>query len=247
MVAVGADNLPDWRDHSLGARVRAALWLVDQVGEGNTFTKQELRDAIPDREQVDRRLRDLRPAGWIIHTYRDIEALRANELLLERIGAPVWEAAHRGVGLRKISDKVRREILERDRFRCRRCGISAGEPYPDGSGEVGRLTIGHILAHKSGGSPGADSLLTECARCNETIKHLSEAQLTREQVQDRITELRGDDKRTLLEWMHADHRDFSAVEAVWAQYRQLPATEREKVTIWAEGFYHGGRGESSGR
>lgn len=239
MTSQTINERPDWRDTSLGARTRAALWLADQVGEGGIFTKQALRDAIPDREQVDRRVRDLRPAGWIIHTYRDRASLRPNELLLEQIGQPVWEEEHRGAGLRKVSDKLRRQVFERDKFRCCRCGIGAGEEYLEGNGEIARLTLGHVLSHKSGGAATVDNLLTECARCNETVKHLSEAQLTREQVQDRITELKKDEKRALLTWMENNRRSFSPLEDIWAQYRQLPGSERDKVTIWVEGFFHG--------
>ncbi len=65
------DNVPDWRDGTLGTRVRVALWLASEVGEGGTFRKQQLRDAMPGVEQIDRRMRDLRPAGWEILTYRD--------------------------------------------------------------------------------------------------------------------------------------------------------------------------------
>lgn len=57
------ENGPDWRDEALGTRVRVALWLRDEVGEGRTFKKQALRSAIPGSEQVDRRMRDLRPSG----------------------------------------------------------------------------------------------------------------------------------------------------------------------------------------
>lgn len=51
----------DWRDGALGTRVRVALWLRDEVGVGNVFSKAALRAAITGAEQVDRRMRDLRP------------------------------------------------------------------------------------------------------------------------------------------------------------------------------------------
>ncbi|NED80912.1 hypothetical protein G3I76_12555, partial [Streptomyces sp. SID11233] len=62
-----------------GGRVRVALWLVSVVGEGNPFTKTELRTAFPDESQIDRRLRDLRDWGWVIHNSRDDESLRPEE------------------------------------------------------------------------------------------------------------------------------------------------------------------------
>ena len=40
---------PTWNDPgiSAGTMVRAALWLLDVVGEGNVFTKEEVRVAFP--------------------------------------------------------------------------------------------------------------------------------------------------------------------------------------------------------
>lgn len=223
------ENGPDWRDEALGTRVRVALWLRDEVGEGRTFKKQALRSAIPGSEQVDRRMRDLRPAGWDIKTYRDKPSLQADELYLEKIGLPIWEKEHRAAGLRQISAKTRRFVFERDGHMCRRCGVAAGEAYPGESGAHARLTLGHVNPHKSGGGAAAEDLITECARCNETVKHLTGTQMTREQVWDRIKELPVRFKKDLLLWMAADARPLTGAERAWGMYRQLPAELRDEV------------------
>lgn len=238
-LVLDGDDRPNWRNPRLGTRIRVALWLVENVGEGGTFAKQDLRDAMPGVEQIDRRMRDLRPAGWVIHTYRDRAALRPDELYLAEIGLPVWEPEHRQAGLRQVSAKTRRAVFERDRHRCRRCGIGAGEDYPDSLGGTARLTLGHINPHKSGGTATADDLITECARCNETAQHLTGVQFNEEQVRDRITALKRDEKERLLQWVRADQRNFSPLEDVWAQFRQLPGTNRERVAMWLEGYFHG--------
>ena len=230
---------PDWRDRSLGTRIRVALWLVDQVGQGGIFGKQQLRDALPGVEQVDRRMRDLRPAGWVIQTYRDRAGLRPDELFLAEIGSPVWEPEHRNAGLRQISAKTRREVLERDGHRCRRCGIGAGEAYPEDPSTVARLTLGHINPHRSGSTATAADLITECARCNETAQHLTGIQFNAEQVFDRITQLNRSEKSMLRDWMDQDRRQFSPAEEAWAQYRQLPGVERDRVKILLDGYFHG--------
>ncbi|MEV6181213.1 HNH endonuclease [Streptomyces sp. NPDC052015] len=219
----------DWRDEGLGTRVRVALWLRDEVGEGETFKKQALRAAIPGSEQVDRRMRDLRPAGWVIKTYRDKPSLKADELFLEKIGLPVWDQEHRAAGLRQISSRTRRRIYERDGHMCRRCGVAAGEAYPDEPGSRARLTLGHVNPHKSGSGAGPADLITECARCNESVGHLTGPQMTREQVWDRIKELPVRNKRELLSWMTVDSRAQSATERAWGMYRQLPAELRDGV------------------
>ena len=79
----------------LGAAKRVAIYLADEVGEGGTFHKQDLRAVIPDTEQVDRRMRDLRKCGWVIRTYKDKASLKPNELFLEKIGDKVWEDGYR--------------------------------------------------------------------------------------------------------------------------------------------------------
>lgn len=218
-----------WTNEKLGTRVRVALWLYHEVGEGNRFNKQQLRNAIPGVEQVDRRMRDLRPAGWVIRTYRDMAGLSPDELFLEKIGAHVWEPGQRSQGLRAISGKVRRQVMERDNHRCVRCGISAGEEYPDDPGSRARLTLGHITPYKYGSAARAEDLVTECARCNETAKHLTGVQFSVEQVWDQIQELPRKEKAKLLTWMAADRRSMSETELIWARYRQLSAANRETI------------------
>jgi 5-methylcytosine-specific restriction endonuclease McrA len=175
-------------------------------------------------------MRDLRPAGWIIKTYRDMASLSPDELFLEKIGAHVWEPGQRSTGLRIISGKTRRQVMERDNHRCVRCGISAGEEYPDDAGSAARLTLGHVSPHKHGSAAQLGDLVTECARCNETAKHLTGVQFSPEQVWDRIQELPKKEKSKLLSWMVADRRSMSQTEEIWARYRQLPAVHREALS-----------------
>ncbi|MFF8290347.1 HNH endonuclease [Streptomyces sp. NPDC016309] len=218
-----------WRNESLGARIRVALWLREEVGEGGTFSKARLREAIKGAEQVDRRMRDLRPAGWVISTYRDKPSLLPDQLYLEKIGLPVWEPEHRAAGLRQISAKIRRYVYERDGHMCRRCGVTAGEGYADEPGTRARLTLGHVNPHKSGSGANAEDLITECARCNETVRHLTGVQMTKEQVWDQMKELPVQGKRELLAWMKADRRPLSAAEKAWGMYRQMSAAVREEL------------------
>ncbi|MFF3556462.1 HNH endonuclease [Streptomyces tsukubensis] len=219
----------DWRNESLGARVRVALWLRDEVGEGGTFRKQEIRAVITGTEQVDRRMRDLRPAGWVIRTYRDKPSLQPDQLYLEKIGQPVWEREHRAAGLRQISAKTRRAVYERDGHMCRRCGITAGEEYTEGPRSRARLTLGHVTPYKHGGGVEAADLITECARCNETVQHLTGVQMGPEQVWDRMAALSGPNMRLLMSWIAVDRRYLGKAEEVWALYRQLPAEARDRL------------------
>lgn len=62
-----------------------------------------------------------------------------------------------GIGARSISPSLRSRILERDAFRCRRCGAG---PQDD------RLVIDHILAVALGGGSEPGNLQTLCSTCN---------------------------------------------------------------------------------
>jgi 5-methylcytosine-specific restriction endonuclease McrA len=59
---------------------------------------------------------------------------------------------------RKISAGMRAYVLERDCFRCRRCG--------NGSKDGVRLVVDHIVAVAKGGSKDHDNLQTLCFDCN---------------------------------------------------------------------------------
>lgn len=222
-------NNMDWRDQTLGARVRVALWLRDEVGVGNTFTKQRVRAAITGTEQVDRRIRDLRPAGWVIRNYRDMPSLRPDEHFLETIGSPVWEKEHRAAGLRQISPRTRQLVYQRDGHMCRRCGVAAAEAYPGEPDSHARLTLGHVRPHRSGSAAEPEDLLTECARCNETVRHLTGVQVSREQIWDQIEALPDKNRKALLAWMVHDARPVTPTDRVWGMYRQLPAVLREEL------------------
>ena len=56
-------TLPRWDDTSLtaGTMVRTALWLISEVGLGNSFTEEQHRAAFPGVAKAGRRLRYPRP------------------------------------------------------------------------------------------------------------------------------------------------------------------------------------------
>lgn len=58
---------------------------------------------------------------------------------------------------KSISNKLRFQILDRDRYTCQYCGATA----PDA-----KLQIDHIVAVKNGGTNDEDNLVTACFECN---------------------------------------------------------------------------------
>lgn len=61
---------------------------------------------------------------------------------------------------RKISDKLRYQVLKRDNFKCCACGASpAKDPLVE-------LHIDHIVPWSKGGTTTIDNLQTLCSKCN---------------------------------------------------------------------------------
>lgn len=58
---------------------------------------------------------------------------------------------------RKVSKRVRFEVLKRDGFRCRYCGTSSMESV---------LHVDHVVPHAKGGSDEPSNLIAACAACN---------------------------------------------------------------------------------
>ncbi len=218
-----------WQDSELGAAKRVANYLALEVGEGCVFEKATLRTIVPNREQVDRRMRDLRKVGWKIRTYRDMASLKPSELFLEKIGDQVWEPGYRWPK-EGISAATRRRVFERDGRRCMVCGIDFGDEFPGLPGVVARGTMGHVIPKERGGSlTDIANLRPECQLCNEAAKNLTEMPPDIDLLKRRVGQLGRADKRQLFEWMSSGRRSFSRKEDLWSQYSQLPGSAKEEI------------------
>lgn len=122
-------TLPSWTDTKYGTMKRAALWLVTVVGEGNVFTKEDVKGAFPGVSQADRRVRDLRDHGWQIDTNREDAGLGQHEQRFVKPGLPVWEPGKAAKPGTSVTQTQRRDVLARDGHLCRSCGIAPGEEY----------------------------------------------------------------------------------------------------------------------
>ncbi|GII94866.1 hypothetical protein [Sinosporangium siamense] len=218
-------TLPDWQDAKLGTMKRAALWLLHEVGIGNSFTKEQLRDAFPGVAQVDRRMRDLRDFGWRIDTNRDDATLLANEQRFVTEGDPVWEPgkATKKREAHSLTAAQRRDLLTRDGHLCRSCGVPAGHPY-SGTYETAQLDVARRTVVLRDGTESTQ-LVIECNRCRVGGRELTMDLRTVLKALERLPEL---DRRFLRAWVDAGYRDFSEVEELWASYITLPAEAREK-------------------
>ncbi|MFD4760435.1 hypothetical protein ACFWOJ_16570 [Streptomyces sp. NPDC058439] len=217
-------TLPSWRDENFGTMKRAALWLLTVVGEGNVFTKEDVKNAFPGISQADRRVRDLRDYGWKIDTHREDALLGQHEQRFVAQGQPVWEPGKATKDSSAITDTQRRKVLARDGHRCRSCGITPGQAYV-GSFETAQIDIARRKVKLPNGTSTVQPI-AECNRCRVGGRSL-EADLGA--VLEGVAKLGGLQRQTLTDWVAADEREFSAVERLWADFRTLPAESRDKV------------------
>ena len=218
------EGAPSWRDEKLGTMKRGALWLVQVVGEGNVFTKAEMRSAFPETAQIDRRIRDLRDYGWRIDTRREDPGLDQSEQRFVSRGAPVWEPGKAVKKEAPLSAVARRDILQRDGHLCRSCGISAGERF-SGSYATAHLDLARRKVALPDGSAEVQ-LVTECNRCRiggggESVDVGA--------VLEEIRALPNLELGILREWIERDRRRQSDLERLWALYRSLPGDARELI------------------
>ncbi|WP_432095974.1 hypothetical protein [Streptomyces sp. bgisy100] len=217
---------PSWQTPKMGTMKRTALWLVEVIGEGNTFTKGQLREAFPETVQIDRRVRDLRDYGWRIDTSREDLSLGMNEQRFVKQGEPVWEPgkATKSKPSNAISAARRREIFSRDGHLCRSCGIAPGQPYA-GTFEAAQLDIARREVIRPDGTTEVE-LITECNRCRVGGRGLT-ADVT--EVLNGVQHLGTIEQGILAGWIAEDRRGFSTLEKLWADYRTLPEEARAMI------------------
>jgi len=117
---------------------------------GKWVHNQELRN-LSGLNDVPRTVRLLRQEGWEIDVRGD--------------GYVKLASLEKGVarGQRKgISEKIRYQVLVRDNFRCKACGLGADNGV--------KLTIDHIRPVDWGGTNDMSNLLTLCEKCNRGKK-----------------------------------------------------------------------------
>lgn len=219
---------PAWDDPEVGgAMVRGALWLVQVVGEGNTFTKNELRDAFPGVAQVDRRIRDLRDYGWVVYSNaEDASLLREDQRFVEA-GVPVWDPQARRANSpgKRLSARERQVVLARDGYMCTLCGIAGGEPYPDNTAMTAVLSVAQCTVMRDDGSE-KQVYVTECKRCRSGE---ATATLGAGEAVTAAADLGPAELRRLVRWMDRGRRGTTELDQAWAAYLRVAREDRKQV------------------
>lgn len=203
--------------------VRTALWLLTEVGAGNCFTKEQHRSAFAGVAQADRRLRDLRDYGWVIHTNLEDASLKPSEQRFVSAGLPVWEpGVRRQREQQGLSAKERMTILAANNYQCAVCGIAGGEAYPDAPEARAVLSlarVGFVSTERMG-----ETFLPYCKRCRAGGGQLS---VDMERVLADVRALAPIDQDVLRSW--AEQGRGGELERLWSTFRRLSAADQAKI------------------
>lgn len=207
--------------------VRGALWLLQVVGEGNTFTKNELREAFPKVSQIDRRIRDLRDYQWVVYSSTEDASLLAEDQRFVQAGVPVWDpkARREAAPQKAITAKERQRILARDNYSCVLCGISGSETYPDDTVMTAVLAISRCTTLDLHGQE-TETLVTECKRCRAGGSHTP---ATVDEAIAAAAELDVSELRRLRRWVERRRRGTTPLDRAWSTYLRVDPDTRPEV------------------
>lgn len=149
----------DIRREKLSVRDKILMFFRRNIGK--RILGEELRYIAKDRSEWARRVRELRAEyGWPIVTKNtgrpDLE-----------VGVYLLEADRQSPEHdRHIPDSVKRQVLRRDGYQCKKCGWSHKEWNRS---DPRHIELHHIKHHIKGGKNTEDNLLTVCTVCHDDI------------------------------------------------------------------------------
>lgn len=144
-----------------GLSVRDKILRFFRSNTGKRINGEELRYVANNKTEWARRVRELRTEmGWPIIT-------RNNGQPNLPVGVYVLEADRQSPEHdRNISDPLRRSVLRRDGYGCRKCGWTHKEWNRS---DPRHLELHHKRPHVKGGGNTEDNLITVCTVCHDEI------------------------------------------------------------------------------
>jgi 5-methylcytosine-specific restriction endonuclease McrA len=141
--------------------VRDKILAYMRANIGRAVTGEELRYVANNRTEWARRVRELRTEhGWPVVTRQTRRPDMA-------VGTYMLEADRQTPEHdRKISDKTRFAVLERDGWRCVSCGWDRSKWQPEAPRN---LELHHVKPHAEGGENTEDNLQTLCNVCHDEV------------------------------------------------------------------------------
>ena len=150
----------------IGSKERIRRFFLDNVGV--VLDSQQLQEASGGAREFGRRIREVREEGWQIKTHNDRSSLKPGEYILE--DATVRPRQY--IFPKRISNRVRAQVLERNGYTCQMCGAAAGDDDDQNPGRQVRLHIGHIIDRSHGGTDEPSNLRALCSACNQGAKNI---------------------------------------------------------------------------
>jgi hypothetical protein len=128
---------------------------------GKRITNEEIRYVAGNRSEWARRVRELRTEfGWPIST----KSTGRPEL---EIGTYILESTRQSPEHdRHIPDEIRRQVLRRQGYKCKKCSWAQKEWNPS---DPRHLELHHIKHHAVGGENSQENLMTICNICHDKI------------------------------------------------------------------------------
>lgn len=107
---------------------------------------------------------------------------------------------------RRVSGRLRAQVLDRDGFVCQMCGITPDEidPY---TGRKASLHVGHFLHKSQGGKDELPNLRTLCSTCNQGAKNLMTEKPSTIWLLSQIRRAGLDEQRAVYEWLRGKFGD----------------------------------------
>lgn len=180
----------------MGSKEKIRKFLLGNIGR--VIESYEVQEAADGAVQYSRRLRELREdEGWPILSHNDTTDLKPGQYLL-REKPPEKPARPRFS--RKISARLRAEVLDRNGFTCQMCGLTPGDIDPGTNRKV-RLHIGHIKDKSLGGKDELSNLRTLCSSCNQGAKNITAEKPSSIWLLSQIRRAGIDEQRRAYDWL----------------------------------------------
>lgn len=142
-------------------------------------------------------VRELREdEGWPIETHNDAVDLIPGQYRLRETPPDKPPVQFN----RNISGRLRAEVLERNGYTCKMCGVAAGEI--DDRGRKARLHIGHIIDKSHGGKETLDNLRALCSECNQGAKNIVQEPPSHSWLLAQIRRSTETDQKAIQDWLN---------------------------------------------
>ncbi len=185
-----------------GSKARLKEYLRNHVGE--IVTARDLQVAAgPQVTEWARRVREIREEGWPIRTHNDDAGLRPGEYRLDSMPPDDSQYAF----TRRISARLRAQVLERNGYTCQMCGAGAGEIDDLNPGRTIRLHIGHIVDQSHGGGETLSNLRALCSNCNQGAQNMAQEPPSWTWVLSQVRRASEGDQRRVMDWLRQKFGD----------------------------------------